>query len=329
MIARRQFLLVTGACALGSARPLRAQAQAAEKVHRVGILNLGGVSANSPDIAAFLERLGQLGYVEGQNLRIEARSANRQVDQLPALAAELARLNVDVIVTITTPAAQAAKAATTTIPIVMAGSAAPVALGLVASLARPGGNVTGVTNSPGRGFVAKQLQLLKEAAPKVSRVAIVMTSFVVERSSLEEMQAAGPALSMTPVSVIVDSPTQTDVAALLAQARADALYVFPNSINNAHAKTISNFVATNQLPTMYADRDFVQAGGLMSYWVNWLELRRHAAVYVDKILRGAKPADLPVEDPTKFELVINLKTAKALGLTIPQALLLRADEVMR
>jgi len=329
MIARRQFLLVTGACALGAARLLRAQAQPVGKVHRVGILNLGGVSANSPDIAAFLERLGQLGYVEGQNLRIEARSANRQVDQLPALAAELARLNVDVIVTLTTPAAQAAKAATTTIPIVMAGSAAPVALGLVASLARPGGNVTGVTNSPGRGFVAKQLQLLKEAAPKVSRVAIVMTSFVVERSSLEEMQAAGPALSMTPVSVIVDSPTQTDVAALLAQARADALYVFPNSINNAHAKTISNFVATNQLPTMYADRDFVQAGGLMSYWVNWLELRRHAAIYVDKILRGAKPADLPVEDPTKFELVINLKTAKALGLTIPQSLLLRADEVIQ
>jgi putative ABC transport system substrate-binding protein len=329
MIARRKFLLVTGACALGSARPLRAQAQPGGKVHRVGILNLGGVSANIPDIAAFLERLGQLGYVEGQNLRIEARSANRQSDRLPALAAELARLNMDVIVTITTPAALAAKAATTTIPIVMSGSAAPVALGLVASLARPGGNVTGVTNSPGRGFVAKQLQLLKEAAPKVSRVAIVMTSFVVERSSLEEMQAAGPALSMTPVSVIVDSPTQTDVAALLAQARADALYVFPNSINNAHAKTISNFVATNQLPTMYADRDFVQAGGLMSYWVNWLELRRHAAVYVDKILRGAKPADLPVEDPTKFELVINLETAKALGLTIPQALLLRADEVIR
>ena len=329
MIARRQFLLVTGACALGSARPLRAQAQPMGKVHRVGILNLGGVSTNSPDIAAFLERLGQLGYVEGQNLRIEARSANRQSDRLPALAAELARLNMDVIVTITTPAALAAKAATTAIPIVMAGSAAPVALGLVASLARPGGNVTGVTNSPGRGFVAKQLQLLKEAAPKVSRVAIVMTSFVVERSSLEEMQAAGPALSMTPVSVIVDSPTQTDVAALLAQARADALYVFPNSINNAHAKTISNFAATNQLPTMYADRDFVQAGGLMSYWVNWLELRRHAAVYVDKILRGAKPADLPVEDPTKFELVINLKTANVLGLTIPQALLLRADEVIR
>ncbi len=329
MIARRHFLLVTGACALGSMSPRGAQAQAVGKVHRVGILNLGSVSSDSPDIAAFRERLGQLGYVEGRNLRIEARSANRQVDQLPALAAELARLNVDVIVTITTPAAQAAKAATTTIPIVMAGSAAPVALGLVASLARPGGNVTGVTNSPGPGFAAKQLQLLKEAAPNVVRVVVVMTNFPVERHALEEMQAAGPALGVTPVAVIVDSPTQLDVGTLLTQARADALYVFPNSINGAHSRVISNFAAVNHLPTMYGERDEIQAGGLMSYWVNWLELRRHAAVFVDKILKGSKPADLPVEDPTKFELVINLKTAKALGMTIPQALLLRADEVIQ
>jgi len=328
MIARRQFLLVTGACALGSARPLRAQAQAVGKVHRVGILNLGGVSANSPDIAAFLERLGQLGYVEGQNLRLEARSANRQSERLPALAAELARLNMDVIVTITTPAALAAKAATTTIPIVMSGSAAPVALGLVASLARPGGNVTGVTNSPA-GFVVKQLQLLKEAAPRISRVAIVMTTFPVERSGLDEMRAAAAALGVTPVSVIIDSPTQPDVAALLTRARADALYVFPNPINRAHSTEILNLAAASRLPAMYGERDEVEKGGLMSYWANWLELRRHAAVYVDKILKGSKPADLPVEDPIKFELVINMKTAKALGLTIPQSLLLRADEVIQ
>ena len=328
MIARRKFLLVTGACALGSARPLRAQTQPVGKVHRVGILNLGGVSANSPDIAAFLERLGQLGYVEGQNLRIEARSANRQSDRLPALAAELARLNMDVIVTITTPAALAAKAATTTIPIVMSGSAAPVALGLVASLARPGGNVTGVTNSP-TGFAVKQLQLLKEAAPRISRVAIVMTTFPVERSALDEMQKAAPMLGVTPVSVIIDNPTQTDVAALLTRARADALYVFPNAINHAHSTEILNLAAASRLPAMYGERDEVEKGGLMSYWTNWLELRRHAAIFVDKILQGSKPADLPVEDPIKFELVINMKTAKALGLTIPQALLLRADEVIQ
>jgi putative ABC transport system substrate-binding protein len=329
VITRRQLLLITAAIALGAMGSLYVQAQPTGKVHRVGVLVLGNAPVDDPDIAALRERLGQLGYVDGQNLRIEVRSAQRQADRLPALAAELVRLDVDVIVTITTPAAQAAKAATTTIPIVMAGSAAPVELGLVASLARPGGNVTGVTNNPGQGFVVKQLQLLKEAAPRILRVAILMTTFTIEKYSFDAMQAAGPALGVTPVSVIVDSPTQPDVAALLTRARADALYVFPNSINRGHSTTIANFAAENRLPTMYGERESVEAGGLMSYWVNWLDLRRHAAVYVDKILKGAKPADLPVEDPTKFQLVINLKTAKALGLTIPQSLLLRADEVIQ
>jgi putative ABC transport system substrate-binding protein len=329
VIGRRQFLLVMGAYATGSTSPLAALAQSIGKVHRVGILSLGRVSADSPDVAAFRERLGQLGYVDGRNLSIETRSANGQPNQLPALAAELVGLNVDVIVTITTPAAQAAKAATTTISIVMAGSAAPVALGLVASLARPGGNVTGVTNSPGPGFPAKQLQLLKEAAPKISRVAIVMSSHPVETASFRGMEASALLLGISPVAVILDSSTAIDVATSLTQARADALYVFPNSVNSIHSRAIANFAAANRLPTMYGERDEVAAGGLMSYWVNWLELRRHAAVFVDKILKGAKPADLPVEDPTTFELVINLKTAKALGLTIPQSLLLRADEVIQ
>jgi putative ABC transport system substrate-binding protein len=290
---------------------------------------LGNAPASDPDISAFRERLAQLGYVEDRNLRVDIRSAKRQVDRLAALAAELVGLEVDVIVTITTPAALAAKATTATIPIVMAGSASPVELGLVASLGRPGGNVTGVTNSPGPGFVAKQLQLLKEAAPKIARVAILGGSGRIESRAVEEMQAAGPALGVTPVPVIVDSPTQSDVAALLTQARADALYVFPNSINGAHSTTISNFATANHLPTMYGDRKDVDSGGLMSYWVNWLELRRHAAVYVDKILKGSKPADLPVEGPTKFELIVNLKTARTLGLTIPQSLLLRANEVIQ
>jgi putative ABC transport system substrate-binding protein len=329
VIARRNFLLVTGAIALNGIGSLRAQAQSMGKVYRVGILGLGNTSANDRDVAAFRERLGQLGYVEGQNLRIDIRAAKRQSDRLPALAAELVRLDVDVIVTISTPAARAAKAATTTIPIVMAGSAAPVEGGLVASLARPGGNVTGVTNSPGQGFAAKQLQLLKEAAPRISRVAILMTNDPVEKASFDGMQIAGPALGVTPVSVVIDSATQPEVGALLTQARADALYVFPNSPNNGHRTTISDFATANRLPTMYGERDIVEAGGLMSYWVNWLDLRRHAADYVAKILKGAKPADLPVENPTKFELVINLKAAKALGLTIPQSLLLRADDVIQ
>jgi putative ABC transport system substrate-binding protein len=311
-----------------SAVPVAAEAQQARKVSRVGVLVLGPAGANAPDLAAFRERMKQLGYVEGQNLQIESRFADREMDRLPGLAADLVRVNVDVIVTITTPAAQAAKAATATIPIVMAGSAEPVGLGLVASLAHPGGNVTGVTNNPGPSFMVKQLQLLKEAAPKVSRVAVFMMSHPVELAHFNAIEMAGAALGLTPVSVLVDSPTHFDVATLT-RARPDALYTFPNSINGAHTRAILNFAATNRLPTMFVDRDPVEAGGLMSYSVNWLDLRRRAAVFVDKILKGAKPADLPVEDPTKFEFVINLKTAKALGLTLPQSILIRADEVIQ
>ena len=303
-------------------------AVAAAGVFRVGVLTLSGAADSGRDFEAFRDRLNSLGYAEGRNLVIERRSADRQAERLPALAAELVRLNVDVIVTITTPAALAAKAATSTIPIVMAGSANPVELGLVASLARPGANVTGVTNSPGVTFTAKQLQLLKEAAPRISRVAVLMTSFSFEALSLNTMQAASAALGVTVVAFKVESPTEIDLDAL-GKLRADALYVFPNPINGRHTKAILAFAAENGLPAIYGERDVVEAGGLMSYWTNWIALRGHAAEFVDRILKGAKPADLPVEDPTKFELVINLKTAKALGLTIPQSLLLRADEVIQ
>ena len=210
----------------------------------------------------------------------------------------------------------------------MAGSANPVEIGLVASLARPGGNVTGVTSSTGEFFLVKQLQLLKEAAPRISRVAVLMTSFSFEALGLAKRQAASAALGISVVAFKVESPTGIDLDAL-GKLRADALYVFPNSINSSHVDAILAFAAENRLPAIYGERDAVEAGGLMSYWTNWLELRRHAAVYVDKILKGAKPADLPVEYPVKFEMVINLKTAKALGLTIPQSLLLRADQVIQ
>ena len=298
---------------------------AAASVYRVGLLSLGRGSGR--DFEAFRDRLNSLGYAEGRNLVIERRSADLKADRLPALAAELVRLNVDVIVTITTPAALAAKAATSTIPIVMSGSADPVQLGLVASLARPGANVTGVTNSPGGLFTTKQLQLLKEAAPGISRVAVLMTSFSVETIGFAAMQAASAALGITVVAFKVESPTEIDLDAL-GKVRADALYVFPNSINISHAKAILAWAAEKRLPAVYGDRDFVEAGGLMSYWTDWIALRRRTADFVDKILKGAKPADLPVEEPTKFELVINLKTARALGLAIPQSLLLRADEVI-
>ena len=333
MTARRQLLLVTGAYALGATSPLALlHAQPVVKVHQVGILGLGyPLPANAADravdveINAFRERLGQLGYVEGRNLVLQMRFGN--VEALAALASDLVRLGVDVIVTITTPAAQAAKAATTTIPIVMAGSARPVELGLVASLAHPGGNVTGVTNNPGPGFVAKQLQLLKEAAPKISRVAVLMTSHPAETLAIPDMQAASAVLGVTVVALKVESPTEIDLDAL-GKLRADALYVFPNVINIAHAKEIAAFAAANGLPTMYGRRADAEAGGLMSYWVDWQDLRRRAAVYVDKILKGAKPADLPVEEPEKFEMILNLRTAKALGLTIPKSALLRADVVI-
>ena len=326
MTARRVFLLATGVGLLGTARP---RAQTAARLHKVGVLALGSASGNAADIQAFRERLAQLGYVEGRNLVLESRFANGRVAALPALVVDLVQLQMDVIVTITTPAAQAAKAASATIPIVMAGSANPVGLGLVASLSHPGANVTGVTNNPGQGFVLKQLQLLKEAAPKISRVAIIKVRHPIEDAAFTAMELAGAQLGVVPVAVVTDASNQTEVRLLLAQSRPDALYVFPNSDNDLHAGAIATFAAENRLPTFYGGRDGVDAGGLMSYGVNWLDLRRHAAVYVDKILKGAKPADLPVEDPVRFEMVINLKTAKALGLTIPQSLLLRADEVIQ
>jgi len=301
---------------------------AAASVYRVGVLTATGPNGARRDFEVFRDRLNSLGYAEGRNLVIEWRSADRKAERLPNLAAELVRLNVDVIVTITTPAALAAKAATSTIPIVMAGSADPVGLGLVASLARPGGNVTGVTNSPSGVFSVKQLQLLKETAPRISRVATLMTSSSFEATALSDMQAASAALGVTVVAFKVESPNQIDLDAL-GKLRADALYVFPNPINGKHTNAILAYAAENRLPAMYGEREYVEDGGLMSYWTDWVALRRRAADFVDRILKGAKPADLPVEDPIKFELVINLKTAKALGLTIPQSLLLRADEVIQ
>jgi len=238
-------------------------------------------------------------------------------------------LKVDIIVTYGTPGCRAAKQATATIPIVMAGSADPVKRGLVASLARPGGNVTGVTNSPGPDFAGKLLQLLKETQPTISRVAVLMDSTnPAEVDGFKALEVAGRTLSAKVVLIEVTSPTQFDPTAIT-RARADALYVSPTAVNWAHQAAIFNLAAKHRLPAIYGERDWVDAGGLMSYWTNWLELRRRAAVYVDKILKGAKPADLPVEEPTKYELIINLRTAKALGLTIPESVLVLADEVIR
>jgi ABC-type uncharacterized transport system substrate-binding protein len=312
--------------------PLTVDAQQARTLHRIGWLDLG-TPQNPPAVFdAFRRGLSELGWIEGQNIVIERRYAYDERDGLAALAAELVGRRVDVIVTAGTAEALAAKKATALIPIVMAGSARPVELRLVKSLAHPGENVTGLTNSPGVGFPQKLIQLFKEAAPKVSRVALLWagSAATAEVGALAEMQAAAPPLGITVIEVVAREPGEVRAAlASILQQGADGFLAFTNATNSGQRTVIADFALANRLPSIFGDSRFVLAGGLMSYGIDWLELRRHTASYVDKILRGAKPADLPVEQPTKFELVINLKTAKALGLTIPQSLLLRADEVIQ
>jgi putative ABC transport system substrate-binding protein len=273
-----------------------------------------------------------LGYVEGRDFVIESRFADAKLDRLPALAAELVALKVDVIVTVNTSSAKAAKDATVTIPIVMGGSTDPVENGLVASLARPGGNVTGATFSPGPDIAGKAFELFKEAVPRISRVAVLWdSSGLADRLSVGVQQSVAPKLGITLLPHDVKTLAELTAAlAAITLERADGLYVFSNLINSKHSDLILQFAAQKRLPTMLADSDWVGiSGGLMSYAANGNNARRRAATFVDKILKGAKPADLPVEQPTKFELIINLKTAKTLGLTIPPAVLARADEVIQ
>jgi len=328
MTSKRPHSLVMSLALTLLAAPIAAEPQPTAKVYRIGYLSPGAASQGVS--GSFRDALKELGYIEGRNLVIESRFADTKMDELPGLAKDLVRVGVDIIVTIGTPTVQAAEEATTTIPIVMAGSADPVEHKLVASLGRPGGNVTGVTHSPGPEISGKGLQLLKEAVPAVSRVAILWDSSALhEGLSLDAQRAAARAMDMQLLPM--DVKTLDELTAAFATAtreHANALFVFPNFINGKHQKLILDFAATHRLPTMFQDADSVAAGGLMSYYSNWAALRQRAAVYVDRILKGAKPADLPVEQPTKFQLVINVKTAKALGLTIPASLLTRADNVI-
>ena len=321
---RRRFLLTSLAGAL--AAPLAAEGQPAGKVWRVGILG----NENSAPWEAFRRGLRDLGYVGGRNLTMESRWSEGRTERLPALAIELVQLRVDVIVASGTQAVRAAKQATSTIPIVMAVSAHPDKIGLVESLARPGGNVTGLDNV-GPDLKGKQLQLLKELAPKVSRVAVLWNpANLVETFGFKEMVAAAAVIGVEIQSIDVRTPDDYLAAfATVTASRADALYAFGNPVNFKNRQLIADFALKSRLPSIYEERLFVESGGLMSYAPSFTDLFRRAATYVDKILKGAKPGDLPVEQPTKFELVINLKTAKALGLTIPQSLLARADEVIQ
>jgi len=285
----------------------------------------------SPLLDAFRQGLRELGWVEGQNIAIEYRFAEGRFDRLPDLAAELVRLKVDIIVAQPTPAAVAAKNATKTIPIVMISVGDPVGLGLIASLARPGGNVTGSSYSVGPEIAGKLLELLKETVPKVRRVAILWNpANPAQPLFIRELNVAAPSLGVQLQLLEARGPNEFEGAfAAMAKERAGALLVMADGMFLLHRTRLADLAARSRLPAAYGVRDHVDAGGLMSYGSSTRDLFRRSATFVDKILKGAKPADLPVEQPTKFELVINAKTAKALGLTIPPSLLQRADEVIQ
>src|SRR6266567_6599300 len=313
------------------AAPLAADAQQAGKVPRIGYLGLTSPSDRPPLLDAFRQRLRELGWVEGQNIVIDYRYAEGRVDRLPDLAAELVRLKVDLIVASAgTQAATAAKNATETIPIVMIYVRDPVGTGLIASLARPGGNVTGVSGSAGLELFAKQLELLKETVPKIRRVAILSNpDNAYHQLAIREVNVAARSLGVQLQLLEARGPNEFDGAfAAMAKERVGALLVLSDAMLNSHRTWLADLAARSRLPAAFGVRDDVEAGGLMSYGPSILDSYRQAATYVDRILRGAKPAELPVERPTKFELVINLKTAKALGLTIPQSVLGRADQII-
>ncbi len=305
--------------------PLSAEAPQAGRIARIGLL----MNNTSPHLQAFETGLRELGYVEGQNVVIERRNANGEPSRLPALAAELGRLGLDVIVAPDPPSTRAARSATSTIPIVTRSSDDPVESGLVTSLARPGGNVTGVYSLYAE-LGPKRLELIKEALPRITRVAVLTDpTFLGGRERWKEVEQASRSLGLTLVSAEASSSDLLESAFRLAmRQRAEALITLRNPVIVVHKSRVVELAANSRLPAMYDDREFVEAGGLMAYGANLDHLYRRAAAYVDKILKGARPADLPIERATKFELVINLKTARALGLTIPPALLLRADHVI-
>jgi putative ABC transport system substrate-binding protein len=301
-----------------------AGAQQPKKVPRIGYLFTGLLPAKE-----FLEALRDLGYVEGKNIAVEFRAAEGKEERLPALAAELVKLKVDVIVAPGGAATRAAKEATKTVPIVYLGGGDPVALGFVASLARPGGNVTGIATLS-RELTAKRLELLKESFPKVSQVAVLMRVSPGIPGLLEEMEAAAQALRLKLQMLEVGGANDFDKAfSAIGEKQARALVEVPNPLFHGNRKRIVQFANQKRLPAIFHSRDFVDAGGLMCYGESTAESLRRVASHVDKILKGTKPADLPVEQPRKFELVINLKTAKQIGLKIPPNVLARADKVIK
>ena len=325
---RRAFLgTLTGSLL---AAPLAAEAQSVGKVYRIGFIVTATRDETGHLIKALTEGLREFGYVEGRNVVFEPRFAEGRQERLPALAAELVQLKVDVLVTGSNPVIAAVKQASATIPVVMAVSRDPVGAKFIASLARPGGNITGLANDTAPEIIGKNLALLKEAAPRVSRVAFlwnpVPPGAETSRNALESA-ARNLGVAFQPVEIRSRSELEGAFAAMVRE-RANAVVVAQDPVTFGSRSQVVLLAARSRLPAVYGVREFVEAGGLMSYGPNIAEQFRRAATYVDKILKGAKPGDLPIEQPTKFELVINLKAAKALGLTIPQSVLQRADQVI-
>ena len=329
MIDRRTFVrLVATGLAIES---LRANAQQPGKIYRIGYLAGGSAAASLAFVEHFREGLREYGWIEGQNVVIEYRFAEGRFDRLPALAADLVRLKVDIIAAIPTPAAVAAKNATGTIPIVLMVAVNPLELGLITSVARPGGNLTGIAFSFSTEILGKNLALLKEAIPRVRHVAVLSNPANPGHTiAIKNVKAAADAMGLQLSLLEAREPNHFDTAfKAMAEGRAEALLIIADAQFQIHRARLAELAAKNRLPSMHGFREYVEAGGLMSYGPSIAASVRHGASFVDRILRGAKPADLPVEQPTKFDLVINMKTARALGLTIPQPLLLRADEVIQ
>jgi putative ABC transport system substrate-binding protein len=327
MIDRRTFLAGTGAVLFVA--PVAAEAQPAQRAYQVGLLTLGADPTRSPFWQRFLEAMRELNYVEGRNLIVRRAFADNKLDRLSGLAANLVRTKVDVIVTTSTRETVAAKSATSTIPIVMTLVPDPIQQGLAASLARPGSNVTGLI-SVVPGITGKYVELLHAAVPQASRLAVVGGPNSPFPELRQELQAAAQQLGITVVFSEVTGPDAID--SILARAKgegADGIIVALDRVTYAHRTKFVQLALKHRLPSIYWTREYVEDGGLMAYGASFAEVGSRAAYFVDRILKGAKPSDLPIERPTKFELVINLKTAKALGLTIPPSLLGRADEVIQ
>jgi putative tryptophan/tyrosine transport system substrate-binding protein len=323
--------ILSGAlCLLVFALSFPVEAQQPKKIPRIGFLFAATPSANSERLKGFRQGLRELGYIEEKNILIEQRYAEGNIDRLPALAGDLVQLKLDVIVSATSPGTRSLKAATNTIPIVMAQDTDPVGNKFVASLAQPGGNITGLSTIAPE-LSGKRLELLKEIVAKLSRVAVLGTSTTGNNGPiLKELEPAAITLKIQLQYLDVESPNDIDTALQKAiTGHADGMLTLNSAVLNSHRKQLINLAIRNRLPAIHSGPEWINDGGLMTYGVNLFDLYRRAAVYVDKILKGAKPADLPVEQAKKFELVINLKTAKQIGLTIPQWTLMKADRVIK